>query len=64
MYWGGRIRTCACRNQNPVSYRLTTPQWRVVIPIDLRVYRDHRRMVEVDGIEPTTFCVQGRHSPN
>ncbi len=24
--WGGRIRTSECRNQNPVSYRLTTPQ--------------------------------------
>ena len=24
--WGGRIRTCACRDQNPVPYRLATPQ--------------------------------------
>ena len=24
--WGGRIRTSACRNQNPVPYRLATPQ--------------------------------------
>ena len=24
--WGGRIRTSECRNQNPVSYHLTTPQ--------------------------------------
>ncbi len=24
--WGGRIRTSACWNQNPESYRLTTPQ--------------------------------------
>ena len=23
--WGGRIRTSECRNQSPVSYRLTTP---------------------------------------
>jgi hypothetical protein len=25
--WGGRIRTCACRDQNPVPYRLATPQY-------------------------------------
>src|SRR5690606_15886885 len=24
--WGGRIRTCECRNQNPVPYHLATPQ--------------------------------------
>jgi hypothetical protein len=24
--WGGRIRTFGCRNQNPVPYRLATPQ--------------------------------------
>ena len=24
--WGGRIRTCACRYQKPVPYRLATPQ--------------------------------------
>jgi hypothetical protein len=24
--WGGRIRTSVCRNQNPVPYRLATPQ--------------------------------------
>jgi hypothetical protein len=24
--WGGRDRTSACRNQNPVPYRLATPQ--------------------------------------
>jgi hypothetical protein len=24
--WGGRIRTSGCRNQNPVPYRLATPQ--------------------------------------
>ena len=24
--WGDRIRTCACRDQNPVPYRLATPQ--------------------------------------
>ena len=23
--WGGRIRTSECRNQNPVTYRLSTP---------------------------------------
>ena len=23
--WGGRIRTCACGDQNPVPYRLATP---------------------------------------
>ena len=26
--WGGRIRTFACRNQNPVPYHLATPQCR------------------------------------
>ncbi len=26
--WGGRIRTSECRCQRPVSYRLTTPQFR------------------------------------
>src|ERR1700731_1317365 len=26
--WGGRIRTSAWRNQNPLPYRLATPQWR------------------------------------
>ena len=29
--WGGRDRTFACRNQNPVPYRLATPQCRAVI---------------------------------
>ena len=24
--WGGRIRTCECRYQKPVPYRLATPQ--------------------------------------
>ena len=24
--WGGRIRTCECRDQNPVPYHLATPQ--------------------------------------
>ena len=24
--WGGRIRTCECRHQKPVPYRLATPQ--------------------------------------
>ena len=24
--WGGRDRTSECRNQNPVPYRLATPQ--------------------------------------
>ncbi|KAF0120558.1 MAG: hypothetical protein FD151_1614 [bacterium] len=24
--WGGRIRTSEYRNQNPVTYRLSTPQ--------------------------------------
>ena len=23
--WGGRIRTCECRDQNPVPYHLATP---------------------------------------
>jgi hypothetical protein len=27
--WGGRIRTPECGNQNPVSYRLTTPQFEI-----------------------------------
>ena len=26
--WGGRIRTCGCRYQKPVPYRLATPQGR------------------------------------
>jgi hypothetical protein len=26
--WGGRIRTSAWRNQNPLPYRLATPQGR------------------------------------
>ena len=26
--WGGRIRTCECKDQNLVSYHLTTPQSR------------------------------------
>ena len=30
--WGGRDRTSACRNQNPVPYRLATPQSGLVIP--------------------------------
>ena len=25
--WGGRIRTCECRDQNPVPYHLATPQY-------------------------------------
>ena len=25
--WGGRIRTCESRDQNPMPYRLATPQW-------------------------------------
>ena len=28
--WGGRIRTCECRDQNPVPYHLATPHHRVV----------------------------------
>ena len=24
--WGGRIRTCECRLQKPMPYRLATPQ--------------------------------------
>ena len=28
--WGGRIRTSAWRNQNPLPYRLATPQCRFV----------------------------------
>ena len=28
--WGGRIRTCECRLQKPVPYRLATPQRLIV----------------------------------
>ena len=28
--WGGRIRTCECRLQKPVPYRLATPQWLIM----------------------------------
>ncbi len=28
--WGGRIRTCECRDQNPVPYHLATPHQRAV----------------------------------
>ncbi len=29
--WGGRIRTYGCGNQNPVPYRLATPQREVAL---------------------------------
>ena len=50
--WGGRIRTCACRYQKPVPYRLATPQ---------QFIKDHgkmsrsfikRKMVPQRGFEP------------
>jgi hypothetical protein len=44
--WGGRIRTCACWDQNPVPYRLATPQTLVsgVSPIHQRIVQ--RRPVQ------------------
>ena len=37
--WGGRIRTSAWRNQNPLPYRLATPQthWQIVGRLGRRV---------------------------
>jgi hypothetical protein len=29
--WGGRIRTCECRYQKPVPYRLATPHSAVTL---------------------------------
>ena len=31
--WGARDRTWECRNQNPVPYRLATPQYSLFAPI-------------------------------
>ena len=31
--WGGRDRTFACRNQNPMPYLLATPQWTGIVNI-------------------------------
>ena len=34
---GGRIRTCASRDQNPLPYRLATPQQRCLVAAKLSI---------------------------
>ena len=34
IFWGGRTRTPECRNQNPVTYHLSTPQSPWIILLD------------------------------
>jgi hypothetical protein len=43
--WGGRIRTSAWRNQNPLPYRLATPQCAANITEFLMIYRHRGRLV-------------------
>ena len=55
------------REQPPSTLELLTEQpivqshWRPVDAADLSL---HRNLVELDGIEPTTPCLQSRCSPN
>jgi hypothetical protein len=46
--WGGRDRTFECRNQNPVPYRLATPQL-------LRADDLHRRRAPDHRASPSAF---------
>src|SRR5436305_12010340 len=48
--WGGRDRTSEWRNQNPLPYRLATPQQAGAGGIDPRDFLRHRRSIE--GLRP------------
>ncbi len=69
--WGGRIRTSECRNQNPVSCHLTTPQQAPDAPITRRrsIANLYTRSLSqlpdtpdfyVYGYVPIVFCIQLR----
>ena len=55
--WGGRIRTSEWRNQNPLPYRLATPQWPAVDigPAAMRVKRDRMARARRSQRRPRQF---------
>ena len=75
--WGGRIRTYGCGNQNPVPYRLATPQYKqkygagdkfrtcYLQSHNLALYRlSYARhiLVRPERLEPPTHGLEGRCS--
>ncbi len=59
--WGARIRTWAWRNQNPLPYRLATPQQSLEMTAVIRVFRmgfKGEQELSRSAVQSSTSCAK------